>query len=407
MKDYEKIAAVCGRNTSISAALVDDFLMYYAARQFNLDQEISRLLKPFRHVVREFPQEWENRIKAQYIVHRIFRSGGLINRILSHSSMKTRTKEELKFLAFQSENPWCFRFSCITGKPYKDFYLMEDVFRDEEFLLYSPGITDYLKSGSFMLWMNLTSFNGSCWQSFGPINAYTSFDPDDIFFYSTEVNPDIEDEDDLIANVEYNPVPYMMLLSGGNYPIIANKIDIMVHNLAEYEVDKMNTKSLTASFTSEYNQGIYRLALKRWKGHPHFATAWYNEEKKTLTLTAMTDRGFGALVKGLNKHGYDFSPDPFVRVKPTMVKTASDVFKRDINLTGYEKLFTKESSPADKERLNMINKVLGMAIEDINAGRKPDPEVYAQKAGVDLVTARDIVAHALASIDRINKRYRK
>jgi hypothetical protein len=407
MKDFEKITAVCTRTSRISEGIVDKFLIYYAATRYNLDQELTKSLAPFRHITKQFPQEWENRLKAQYIAHRIFRSGGLINKMFSHSAIKNRTSEELEFLTFQSENPWRFSFSTITGNPYKDFYLMEDVFREEEFLLYSPGVTGYLESDVAMLWMNLTAFNGSCWQTFGPLNPYRSFDPDDIFFFATEVNPGIEDEDDLISNVEYNPVPYMMLLSGANYPVIITRDDIMVHNLAEYDVDKINTKSLTVSFISEYNKGIYRLALKRWKDHPHFATAWYDEEKMTITLTSMTDRGFGALVRGLNKYGYEFSPDPFIRVKPSMLQTSSDILKRNINLTGYEELFRKESSPAEKKTLNLLNEVLTMAMTDINAGRKPDPESYAKKTGVNPQTARDIVAKALESIGRTNKRYGK
>jgi len=95
---------------------------------------------------------------------------------------------------------------------------MEDVFSDQEFLLYSPGVTKTLEDQSIILWFNLISFNGACWQSFGPIGTYKSFEPDDIFFFATELNPEIADEQELLANLEENPIPYMMLLSGGNYP---------------------------------------------------------------------------------------------------------------------------------------------------------------------------------------------
>ena len=148
---------------------------------------------------------------------------------------------------------------------------MENVFTDEEFLLYSPGVKQTLKEKPVLLWFNLISYNGSCWQSFGPIGAYSSFEPDDIFFFATELKPDIDDEHMLLENLESNPLPYMMLLSGGGAPLVFNKEEQIVHVLAEHELESINTKKLTKTFITEYNKGVYRLSLKTWSGYPHFS----------------------------------------------------------------------------------------------------------------------------------------
>lgn len=54
-------------------------------------------------------------------------------------------------------------------------------------------------------------------------NAFQSFGPDDIFFFATEKNPDIEDESEVQEDIENDPLPYMMLLSGAAYWSISGK----------------------------------------------------------------------------------------------------------------------------------------------------------------------------------------
>jgi hypothetical protein len=148
---------------------------------------------------------------------------GLIRKILNHSAIRRLKQEEIRLLEFQAAHPWKFSFSIIKEIPADDFYVMEDVFREEEYLLYSPGITRTHADQTIILWFNMIGFNGSCWQSYGPIGAYRSFEPDDIFFFATELEPGIADVNSLLIHLESNPMPYMMLLSGANYPLVFNK----------------------------------------------------------------------------------------------------------------------------------------------------------------------------------------
>lgn len=73
----------------------------------------------------------------------------------------------------------------------------EDVFTNEKYLLYSPAVKLTLQERNPLLWFNLISFNGECWQTYGFIAAYNSFTTDDIFFYATEVNHKINNEQDM------------------------------------------------------------------------------------------------------------------------------------------------------------------------------------------------------------------
>ena len=407
MKDFDQIISRCKETSRISSKVVDEFLIYYAAERNNLENEMNPKFAAYKHIIQEFPKEWGNRLKSQYIAHKIFKREGLIKNYLNHTALKRLRQQEMKYLEFQAENPWRFSFSIIKEITFENFYIMEDVFSGDEFLLYSPGVTKTLESQPAILWFNMISFNGLCWQSFGPIGAYRSFEPDDIFFFATELNPGIADEEDLLSDLENDPVPYMMLTAGANYPVLFNKKEHVVHAMAEYDMDNMDTKSLSASFQKEYNKGVYRLSLKKWEKPPHFSQAYYDENEKIIVLSSMTDRGFIALVEGLNACGYDFSPDPFVRVNPVMVTTASDILKRKIELFRYERLFSKESSPAKKENLDRLNRLLDMAMQDINAGRQPDIEAYAKRAEVDPETARRVIEQVTAKLNKMDKRKKK
>lgn len=402
--DFKEIKRICERNTVLSARVIDDFLLYYAAERDKLEPEMVRRFARFKHITGKFQKEWIARLKAQYISHKIFRHDGLIKGYLNHVALKKLGTEERNYLEIQAASPWRFSFSVIRGRLAEDFFEMEDVFTDERYLLYSPGMTRILDSQPAILWLNLIAYNGSCWQSYGPIGSYSSFEPDDVFFFATELNHDITGEEELLADLESNPVPYMMLLSGATTPLIYNKKDQLVHVTAEYPMDSMNTKILTRSFKTEFNDGVYRLSLKRWSIPPHFAQAYYNEIEKTVLLTSMTDRGFTALAKELNKYGYTFSTDPLLRVNLSMLTISSDILKRNIRINEYDDLFTKETPQSDQKVIDKLNRFMELVVPEINAGRQPDIDELALKAGLDKQTALDIFNHLKGRIDKMGNK---
>lgn len=379
--------------------MIDEFLIYYAANRNNLEREMNQRLSAYSHVTRKFEKEWVNMLKSQYIAHKIFRKEGLIRKILNHSALKRLDRKEMSFLEQQAKQPWRFSFSVITGKPAKDFFNMDEVFSGEQFILFSPGITKVLKEQPAILCFNLIGYNGACWQSYGPIGAYKSFEPDDIFFFAIELKPEIEDETGILEDVENNPIPYMMLLSGANFPLTFHQNDQLVQVMSEYNLDAINTKNLRKSFKPEYNDGVYRFTLKGWGDHPYFANAYFDEIERRIILTASTDRGFRALVAGLSDYGYDFSDEPFIRVNPSMLLTAKDILKKEIVLNEYDDLFKKEPSEEVQGELDKLNDLMAMVLPDINAGRKPDIEALARRAGVDVDTARDLIQNIIDKLD--------
>jgi hypothetical protein len=206
-KDYKTFREACEKNSRISGKVIDDFLISFAAGQQNLEKKMNQQFAVFRHVIRKFDKGWMGLMQAQYIGHRIFREGGLISKFLNHPALGRLNKEEMEFLRQHAGQAWKFSFSVIVDKPAEDFFIMEDIFSGEEYTLFSPGMTDLIQKQRPILWFNLIGFNGSCWQSFGPIGFYKSFEPDDIFFFATELRPEIEKDQEILEKVLLDESP--------------------------------------------------------------------------------------------------------------------------------------------------------------------------------------------------------
>jgi len=402
MKTYKEIEAVCDQNTELINEIVDKHLLYYAAYKEQSHTEFEKRVASYHHITSKFQEGWVNRLKAQYIAHRIFKRSGFINKFLNHSEIKDLTSEKQDFLHFQAQYPWRFTFSIITNNPAEDFYEMTDIFTGETFLVYSPGVTNTPQEQQVLLWFNLIQYNGECWQTYGPIIYYKSFEPDDIFFFATELRPnkDFETDEEIVEDIENNPVPYMMLLGGANYPLSSYNGEQLLQIIAEHEADTFTKDVLEEDFEISYNKGVYQLMLKDWGTYPHFCTAYYDENEGILFLYAMTDRGFNTLADHLNAHNYTLSYEPDIRINISMHKTAEDILKKKIPINPYQLLFREEASPAQKEELNKVNDLLRLAMPDINAGREPDIERLAQQTGVDIETARRTIQQIRDKLDK-------
>lgn len=395
MKDFKTIRKTCETSGKISETVIDEFLLYFAAARYGLDRTMTEAFTTYRHVTQGLEKEWVNRLKAQYICHRIFKAGGLIRKLLTHSELIRLSPTEMDFLVNHARQPWRFCFSVILNNPAPDFFTMEDILTGGQFTLFSPGTSDILRNQPTSLWFNLIGFNGRCWQTFGPIGAYMSFDPDDIFFYATELDRRIGSENEIALNIEKNPVPYMMLLSGANYPITVHKGDQLIQANAEHKVEAVDTVALKKSFTSEFSHGVYRLILKKWGEHPHFAQVYYDEKKKIFLLSAATDRGFKTLAQAINQFGYRFPEEPDIRVNMSMLITSQNILKKEHKLNPYDHLFHVDTPPAKKESMDRLNIFIKLLLPEMNAGLQPDIEKHAAEAGVDIETARDLVKQLL------------
>src|SRR5690606_34089529 len=131
------------------------------------------------------------------------------------------------------------------------------------------------------------------------------FDEDDIYFFATELNHSIESEDDLLNDVEENPIPYMALAYGSDFPIIMTEGIEVVQIASEVPAEEFNMQELKKLFTIEYVEGVFKLTHDQWSGSPHFAAAYYEEDNKMIVLNALTDKGYLNMANLLHQSGFE------------------------------------------------------------------------------------------------------
>jgi hypothetical protein len=56
----------------------------------------------------------------------------------------------------------------------------------------------------------------------------------------------------------------MMLHSGAAYPLTFHKEDQIIYAMAEHDLESLDTAGLKTSFTSEFEDGVYRFTHGKW-----------------------------------------------------------------------------------------------------------------------------------------------
>jgi hypothetical protein len=403
MINYNQLLDRCKYVNKISASLVDDFLVYHAAIHHKLDRVFDTKISRFKKVVKEMPSNWVGLIKAQFIAHQIFKERGLVHKYLQSAAIKSRNVDEQEYLRETAAYPWRMCFSEIRSNPASDFYEMEDVFTGDTFLLYSTSVTRLLAEHHSLLWFNLIGFNGSCWQTFGPIIPFRSFTPDDIFFYATEVNPDIQSDLDFLKHLDENPIWYMLLAAGSNFPLVFQNDNEIVHVISEIDTSIPDLQTLNKTFEIENAEKVYKLSHKLWSEPPHYAEAYYDEISETMLLSALTDKGYQELCSLLNSQGIQapFSPD--IRLHIPMIQLIKTILNRDLDLNTYSKLFEVKPTTESEAHLTKLNQFISLALPFINAGQQPDVAKLSKEIGLDPEQANEMLKNVTNKIKELRK----
>lgn len=392
MRDYQKMRDWCAKQSQLSEQAIDKFLIYFITYQENLKKELDRAERKYKHIIRKLPAEFFPRVSAEFIVGQAFMEKGLLQKYKGYPFHKHLSSEEVEYLNFQLANPWRYTFCRIVNRPEDEFFEMRDEISGDELLIYSPGIELYCKAGhEFSLYFLLLQYNGECWQSFGLIAPFRSFNIDDIYIYATEVFPEVDDDESFMKSVYKNPFPYFMLLIGQEArPVVSGKFALR-HYVAEQEISKVNIDSIKEIFKVQWNKGIYQFTNEQMRQPPHFANAYYVEKTKLLYRYAMTHEGFKILTFKLMEVGLAIDEEEDYSISVNMVSVLKTVLKRDFPIHKYEKYFPdSKSSDIPSGELSRINKFLAELLPYINTGEEPDLYQLGAKHSLSGSDARDM-----------------
>jgi hypothetical protein len=390
-KDFDSIRNTCRLNSEISADLIDTKLIYYADLKENLGKEITKKLKKYQHITSDWPDSHINFIISQLIAHRIFKENGLIHKYIHHAFVKSLSADQQTFLKLQQKIAWRYTFSKVIANPAQDFYEMEDVFSEENYLLYSPGINKSLKEVNPNMWLLLIGSNGECWQSSGLNIPLVNINPDDVFYFSTELSDYIEDESDIINDLNTNPIPYLMMLDLGISPRLHHK----KHQLSYWSSSngpldiKFDVTKLKNKFFTAWNDHVYELKLKRYSSFPHFAVAYYDENRQMIFRYALTEAGFIKLSEALINAGFPLFKEADVHLSMPMHQLLESILERKVVMNPYEDLFATDADKLDDEEAEdsddivALRRFMDIAITKFNNNENVDVDAIVKQVGAD------------------------
>jgi hypothetical protein len=338
MINYQGLKEICC-NTEISHSIWDNFLIDYALSQDKIDTEFENRLNDFRHVCNELPATLINLFKSQYIIHRVLKQDGLIRRYILHPAIQNLDTIQLSYILRSGIFPWRYSFSKIISSPGHDFYEMEDIFTGESFLLYSPFISTTLAVHPVSTWFSLIVNKNFCWRTFGPVGFSRCFDARDIIFFATELNNLIESVEDLLNDIENNPVPYMLLMLSSNSPTIMHGGFETAHVTSFVKVIFSDMEEFRKDFKLEYTPGVYKITHNTWSAAPHFAEAFYDEEKELLVLYGLTDNGYQQMASKLNEFKLNLPIVPDVRIHQPLIPIINKLVNREVEINPYRSRF--------------------------------------------------------------------
>ena len=391
MPDYNRIRYYCDKSCEITEVFVDQFLIHLCAEEEGFEKKFADKLASYRKVIQKMPEDWPMWLISQYIAFQLFREDGLASKYLDYLQVRRRSTKELDYLRFQIAHPWRFVFARIIDSPKSQFFDMKDVLTGEEFLLYSPGIADQERQhGQMSMYFLLICFNGECWQTYGTLSYFKGIQPFDLLYFAQQFKPKLKYFDDIPKLIAKDPVPFMILWTGGELSLTYHKEDLVVILHSEYSRKKFDPEKYKSNFTVIQNGPVYMLSLQKWHDFPHYSNAFYHQEKQILTLNAMTDRGYAKLIETLNHFGEKLPQEAEIRVTMAMFHATNEILGRIVDLNPYEKLFAKETAPKDGVEMEKLNHFMQLMTEATNSGRNYDLRELAVTAGIEYETAKQI-----------------
>ena len=398
--DYPSLIKKCKRLSDFSEPILNH-IMYYAADRDKLSQRFDLLAKRHKKVFGRLASANQALFKTQYIIHELFKNNGLIHKYLNHSQIKALPKEEYEYLQGQAGNPWIFTYWFVRSNPFPDFFEAVDIFTGEEFLLYSPGASRTLLEMNVVTFGGLISSNGDCYQTYGPLMGFVSFQADDIFFYAGELDPSVETIEDMTELIEKDLFSFLLLSVYSAIPLVQHQGHEILYVLGAIDAVAFELDAWKDTFRVEYAEDVFKMSLKALEGFPHYACVYFDEAGEEMTLSAMTDFGYDQLVKELKKLGIDAPADPHIRLHMSMKTAIEEITGRDPELLPFEDYFSHGSAePESSQELNAINDFLAELMPAINSKASFDVEELINRTGADPDAAKSIYLDLMKKLNR-------
>lgn len=298
-----------------------------------------------------------------------------------------------------SKRNWTFSVSILIEDVGYNFYKMVDIFSEEEYLLYSGAMSEHLADHGVLTWFSLRFNNGKCWETYGPVIGYRSFDEDDIMYFATELYQFESENKSLSDLLNDQPLGFQMLSLYALDPIMISQGKALKHNCCQLDLLSMDPNRFLNDFVIQEEAGVTRLELISKGSHPDFAVAYFEKKKRCLYVTSMTDEGYESIQTAFAKYGI-LVPESEYRVGISMIRAAENILDTMLPTSPLESLFVEENIPTDQKDLETATQLLSLVMEDINLGIEPNIENIARESDLPYEEALELLTTMVFHIKR-------
>jgi hypothetical protein len=402
--NYQELKDYCTQVSETSKRIVDQGALEWVSKRH------SRIVKEFlssASVYRErgvaFNAPMLFTLTITYQAWQLFRSGGLITKYVKGSEYAALQGLDLEVLQGYERRPWSFRLFRVDKLHPHDFLTVVDELSGEKLLLQSKGITEAHTEQGPRLWFVLLLHNGRCYQTYGGLLSYPSFDLEDLYYFGGELGEVLDGPEALSRLINRNPTPFLMLCMASDLPriVLKGEFDFVWHQA----VDPMDVGPSMGDhedrFSVKWNRNVFLLEPKddsAWGKFPHYAKAYYDERRGELLRISQTEVGFEGLTSLLTQGGLELDPISDVAVSAGMLTAAWRVLGRPMRLDPYAQLF--EVKEPKSEQMDTINEALRLMMDDVNAGTVPDFEAVALQSGLDVEECENLFRQISGMLDR-------
>lgn len=393
MHNFTKLLYTCEKSSGLMRTTIDQTLLPIAMedRRFH-STFVERIKTEYPSFAEEMPGNWRNALGEQYAVAQLFGSKGLVKDYLEHRRVKQLSARERGFLTEQLQAPWEFVFMRSVDDLGNDFFEMKDLISEETFLLYSPGVSRYEAETSMSMYFALRNYNGLCYQTYGPILYFRGLPIFDVLFFASQLDGTIDDYDKLGERIQEDPLPFMALMLGSEYPTTVHKSDPLVLCRSQIHLPSADLAALERNFLMQEKDGVHELRLKHWNKHPHFAICYYDSAKKIFLASSLTMRGYEKLVDTLASFDIHLPETPETLVTPAGHSLVQKLLGREVATNPYATLFEEKVSPETQAHLDDANRFLALLFSAQNSGEEYDLQELAEEAGITEETAQELSA---------------
>lgn len=342
--DSWELEEYCQRNIELSRRVVDDFLLPLVTKQDKLSSKFTSLKNRYSAQSRFFNAEQDEMFRKFYIASRVFTENGLIGSYMNHRLVKKRDEEEIEYLKRQAETPWRVTVFRVDSRIDRNIFTIRDLFKKESLTLHSSSLEGYAEEiRESRYFISLLEFNGECWQIYGVMNPLPDLSEYDLITYATAIDNSTASLEDVSRVMNRNPYEFLLLLAYFNHESERYGETAMRYNTVQVELESFPHEPFKESAYCDEKDGVYEYLPEEWFGFPHFTVIYYDSNSSLLQIESDTDESLFALKQLFSGMGIEL-PRLHYSFSPLIVEIINEVFRRDISISYYRRLFMPDRS---------------------------------------------------------------